>query len=89
VTGIVVFGLSTVTMAMLVGQARILYAMAKAGLGSTSFGETHPRFGTSWKGTLAVAVVVFTAVGLAGAKRWLAGPADGMSIGWFSYKGKQ
>lgn len=103
VTGSVVIGLSTVAMAMLVGQARILYAMARAGLGPTAFGEIHPRFGTPWKGTLAVAVVVtglalgapgnllysvaivgtlavFTAVGLAGANRWLAWPAAAINL---------
>ncbi len=58
VTGSVVIGLSTVAMAMVVGQTRILYAMARAGLGPAAFGEIHPRFGTPWKGTLAVAGVV-------------------------------
>ena len=103
VTGSVVIGLSTVAMAMLVGQARILYAMARAGLGPAAFGEIHPRFGTPWKGTLAVAavvtglalgapgnvlygvaivgtLVVFTAVGLAGANRWLAWPAAAVNV---------
>ena len=58
VTGSVVIGLSTVAMAMVVGQTRILYSMARDGLGPAAFGEVHPRFGTPWKGTLAVAFAV-------------------------------
>jgi len=103
VTGSVVIGLSTVAMAMVVGQTRILYSMARAGQGPGAFGEIHPRFGTPWKGTLAVGGVVtglalgapgnllynvaivgtltvFTAVGLAGANRWLAWPAAAINL---------
>jgi basic amino acid/polyamine antiporter, APA family len=58
VTASVVIGLSTVAMAMVVGQTRILFAMARAGLGPAAFGEVHPRFGTPWKATLVVGAVV-------------------------------
>ncbi len=45
-------GLTSVMLVMLLGQSRVLYAMAKDGLLPKGFfGAIHPRFRTPWKGT--------------------------------------
>ncbi|MDE3105873.1 MAG: amino acid permease [Acidobacteriota bacterium] len=46
-------GLTSVMLVMLLGQSRVLYAMAQDGLLPRKFfGEVHPRFRTPWKGTI-------------------------------------
>ena len=46
-------GLTSVMLVMLLGQSRVLYAMAKDGLLPRSFfADIHPRFRTPWKSTL-------------------------------------
>jgi basic amino acid/polyamine antiporter, APA family len=46
-------GLTSVMLVMLLGQSRVLYAMAKDGLLPTKFfGAIHPKFRTPWKGTI-------------------------------------
>jgi APA family basic amino acid/polyamine antiporter len=46
-------GLTSVMLVMLLGQSRVLYAMAKDGLLPRGFfGAIHPRFRTPWKGTI-------------------------------------
>jgi APA family basic amino acid/polyamine antiporter len=46
-------GLTSVMLVMLLGQSRVLYAMAKDGLLPQGFfGAIHPRFRTPWKGTI-------------------------------------
>jgi APA family basic amino acid/polyamine antiporter len=46
-------GLTSVMLVMLLGQSRVLYAMAKDGLlPKKFFGAIHPRFRTPWKGTI-------------------------------------
>lgn len=46
-------GLTSVMLVMLLGQSRVLYAMAKDGLlPNNFFGAIHPRFRTPWKGTI-------------------------------------
>lgn len=46
-------GLTSVMLVMLLGQSRVLYAMAKDGLLPKSFfGAIHPRFRTPWKATI-------------------------------------
>jgi basic amino acid/polyamine antiporter, APA family len=46
-------GLTSVMLVMLLGQSRVLYAMAKDGLLPNSFfGAIHPKFRTPWKGTI-------------------------------------
>ena len=46
-------GLTSVMLVMLLGQSRVLYAMAKDGLLPKSFfGDIHPRFRTPWKATI-------------------------------------
>jgi len=46
-------GLTSVMLVMLLGQSRVLYAMAHDGLLPRSFfGAIHPKFRTPWKGTI-------------------------------------
>jgi APA family basic amino acid/polyamine antiporter len=46
-------GLTSVMLVMLLGQSRVLYAMAKDGLLPNSFfGAIHPKFRTPWKATI-------------------------------------
>lgn len=46
-------GLTSVMLVMLLGQSRVLYAMASDGLLPRSFfGAVHPRFRTPWKATI-------------------------------------
>jgi APA family basic amino acid/polyamine antiporter len=46
-------GLTSVMLVMLLGQSRVLYAMAKDGLLPPKFfGAIHPRFRTPWKATI-------------------------------------
>jgi APA family basic amino acid/polyamine antiporter len=46
-------GLTSVMLVMLLGQSRVLYAMAHDGLlPKRFFGDIHPRFRTPWKGTI-------------------------------------
>ncbi len=46
-------GLTSVMLVMLLGQSRVLYAMARDGLLPKSFfGDIHPRFRTPWKATI-------------------------------------
>ncbi|MDP9039564.1 MAG: amino acid permease, partial [Acidobacteriota bacterium] len=46
-------GLTSVMLVMLLGQSRVLYAMAKDGLLPRGFfGAIHPRFRTPWKATI-------------------------------------
>ena len=46
-------GLTSVMLVMLLGQSRVLYAMAKDGLlPGKFFGAIHPRFRTPWKATI-------------------------------------
>jgi APA family basic amino acid/polyamine antiporter len=48
-------GLSSVMLVMLLGQTRVLYAMANDGLlPSKFFADIHPRFRTPWKNTILV-----------------------------------
>jgi basic amino acid/polyamine antiporter, APA family len=46
-------GLTSVMLVMLLGQSRVLFAMAHDGLLPRKFfGDIHPRFRTPWKGTI-------------------------------------
>jgi APA family basic amino acid/polyamine antiporter len=48
-------GLSSVMLVMLLGQTRVLYAMANDGLlPSRFFADIHPKFRTPWKNTILV-----------------------------------
>ncbi|MBO0910417.1 MAG: amino acid permease [Acidobacteria bacterium] len=51
-------GLTSVMLVMLLGQTRVLYAMANDGLlPKKFFADVHPRFRTPWKNTILVGVV--------------------------------
>jgi basic amino acid/polyamine antiporter, APA family len=51
-------GLSSVMLVMLLGQTRVLYAMANDGLlPSKFFADIHPKFRTPWKNTILVGCV--------------------------------
>ena len=51
-------GLTSVMLVMLLGQTRVLYAMAKDGLLPRSFfAAIHPRFRTPWKNTILVGLL--------------------------------
>jgi APA family basic amino acid/polyamine antiporter len=51
-------GLTSVMLVMLLGQSRVLYAMAHDGLLPRKFfGDVHPRFRTPWKATILAGIV--------------------------------
>jgi basic amino acid/polyamine antiporter, APA family len=51
-------GLTSVMLVMLIGQTRVLYAMASDGLlPKKFFGAIHPRFRTPWKNTILVGLL--------------------------------
>jgi APA family basic amino acid/polyamine antiporter len=51
-------GLTSVMLVMLLGQSRVLYAMAKDGLLPKSFfAAIHPRFRTPWKATILAGIL--------------------------------
>jgi APA family basic amino acid/polyamine antiporter len=51
-------GLTSVMLVMLIGQTRVLYAMASDGLLPRKFfGAIHPRFHTPWKNTILVGLL--------------------------------
>ena len=51
-------GLTSVMLVMLLGQSRVLYAMANDGLlPKTFFGSIHPKFRTPWKATILAGVL--------------------------------
>jgi basic amino acid/polyamine antiporter, APA family len=51
-------GLTSVMLVMLIGQTRVLYAMASDGLlPKKFFGAIHPRFHTPWKNTILVGLL--------------------------------
>jgi len=59
-----VVGLASVVLVLIMGQARIFYAMGKDGMIPPFFCDVHPRFRTPWKATLITGI--FAAI-LAGA----------------------
>jgi APA family basic amino acid/polyamine antiporter len=51
-------GLTSVMLVMLLGQSRVLFAMAHDGLLPRKFfGDIHPRFRTPWKGTIMAGIL--------------------------------
>jgi APA family basic amino acid/polyamine antiporter len=51
-------GLTSVMLVMLLGQTRVLYAMASDGLlPKKFFGDIHPKFRTPWKNTILVGLL--------------------------------
>jgi Amino acid transporters len=57
-------GLTSVTMILLLGQSRVFFAMARDGLLPLGFADVHPRFGTPWRTTLLLGVVVAVVAGV-------------------------
>ncbi len=54
-------GLTSVMLVMLLGQTRVLYAMANDGLLPRSFfADIHPKFRTPWKNTILVGILAAT-----------------------------
>ncbi len=51
-------GLTTVVMILLLGQSRVLFAMARDNLIPRGFGKVHPRWGTPYLTTITVGVIV-------------------------------
>ncbi|GAB7030368.1 amino acid permease [Streptomyces sp. NPDC021749] len=51
-------GLTSVCMILLLGQSRVFFAMSRDGLLPRVFSLAHPRFGTPYRSTIALGVVV-------------------------------
>jgi basic amino acid/polyamine antiporter, APA family len=57
-------GLTTVMMILMLGQSRVAFAMSRDGLLPRALSRVHPRFGTPYRITLIVGVVVAVLAGL-------------------------
>ncbi|MFE0191218.1 amino acid permease [Streptomyces sp. NPDC059008] len=51
-------GLTSVCMILLLGQSRVFFAMSRDGLLPRVFSRAHPRYGTPYRATIALGVVV-------------------------------
>ncbi|MFE7119785.1 amino acid permease [Streptomyces sp. NPDC057654] len=58
-----VVGLTSVCMILLLGQSRVFFAMSRDGLLPTVFSRVHPRFGTPYRSTIALGLVVAVVAG--------------------------
>ncbi|MQY15585.1 putative amino acid permease YhdG [Streptomyces sp. RB5] len=56
-------GLTTVSMILLLGQSRVFFAMSRDGLLPRVFSTVHPRFGTPYRSTILLGVVVAVIAG--------------------------
>lgn len=56
-------GLTSVCMILLLGQSRVFFAMSRDGLLPRVFSRAHPRYGTPYRSTIALGVVVAIASG--------------------------
>lgn len=56
-------GLTSVCMILLLGQSRVFFAMSRDGLLPRVFSRTHPRFGTPYRSTIALGIVVAVVAG--------------------------
>ncbi|MEU6119833.1 amino acid permease [Streptomyces sp. NPDC047117] len=56
-------GLTSVCMILLLGQSRVFFAMSRDGLLPRVFSTVHPRFGTPYRSTIALGVVVAVVAG--------------------------
>ncbi|GAA1007905.1 amino acid permease [Streptomyces sp. F-3] len=56
-------GLTTVCMILLLGQTRVFFAMSRDGLLPRFFSRTHPRFGTPYRPTILLGVVIAVVAG--------------------------
>jgi APA family basic amino acid/polyamine antiporter len=57
-------GLTTVVMILMLGQSRIAFAMSRDGLLPRGLGKVHPRFGTPYRITIGIGIVVAVLAGL-------------------------
>lgn len=56
-------GLTTVCMILLLGQSRVFFAMSRDGLLPRIFSRVHPKFGTPYRSTILLGVVVAVLAG--------------------------
>ncbi|MFI1799568.1 amino acid permease [Streptomyces sp. NPDC020379] len=56
-------GLTTVCMILLLGQSRVFFAMSRDGLLPRVFSRVHPRYGTPYRSTILLGVVVAVLAG--------------------------
>ncbi|NUU22846.1 MAG: amino acid permease, partial [Streptomycetaceae bacterium] len=59
-----VAGLMSVTMIMLLGQSRVFFAMSRDGLIPRFFSDTHPKYRTPYRSTIALGLVVAVVAGV-------------------------
>ena len=59
-----VAGITTTILVLLLGQTRVLFAMARDGLVPSGLARVHPRFGTPWLITLIVCAAVAVLAGV-------------------------
>jgi APA family basic amino acid/polyamine antiporter len=57
-------GLTTVVLILMLGQSRVFFAMSRDGLLPSWLAEVHPRFGTPYRVTIIIGVVVALIAGL-------------------------
>lgn len=58
VTVAILAGFSSVILVMLLGQSRVFYSMSKDGLLPKTFSQLHPKFGTPYKASLFILIIV-------------------------------
>ncbi|WP_447040619.1 amino acid permease [Streptomyces sp. DSM 118878] len=56
-------GLTSVCMILLLGQTRVFFAMSRDGLLPQTFSKVHPKFGTPYRSTILLGVVVAVVAG--------------------------
>ncbi|CAM5650945.1 Amino acid permease OS=Streptomyces alboniger OX=132473 GN=CP975_27925 PE=4 SV=1 [Streptomyces alboniger] len=56
-------GLTSVCMILLLGQTRVFFAMSRDGLLPKSFSKVHPKFGTPYRSTVLLGVIVAVVAG--------------------------
>jgi APA family basic amino acid/polyamine antiporter len=56
-------GLTSVCMILLLGQTRVFFAMSRDGLLPRTFSHVHPRFGTPYRSTVLLGVIVAVVAG--------------------------
>src|SRR5215207_7702729 len=59
-----VAGLTTVVLTLMIGAARVVFAMSRDHLMPSKLGRTHPKFGTPYRLTLGIGLVVALVAGL-------------------------
>jgi APA family basic amino acid/polyamine antiporter len=59
-----VAGLTTVVLTLMIGAARVVFAMSRDHLVPRSLGRTHPKFGTPYRLTLSIGVIVAIVAGV-------------------------